>query len=260
MSGARGLLSNPFIEEGARIYFSHRAILRTYAVLLAVLAGMLVFWWPRGAVAGSLPPADGPRTLAVVAVGLFVAVAWLSARYGAEDYSSSSFIRMTEDVALTPLPLASVIGGKLSFALLHTLFLLALGAPFLLAALGVSGVPPGAAFRILLVVGSSAVACRALGLFLLTVLGEHALIRDLVMLSAGCVSIPASMAAFPPANPVSAILSLSGAANLPPTVGMLGADLPFYLFSVIVSLLGAAVFASAAAVRLAIMRGRRGAA
>lgn len=254
MSGARGLLSNPFIEEGARIYFSHRAILRTYALLLVVLAGLLVIWWPRGAVASLLPPANGPRTLSVVAVGLFVALAWLSARYGAEDYSSASFIRMTDDVALTPLSVASVIGGKLSFALLHTLFLLALGTPFLLAALGVSAVPAGASFRILLVVGSSAMACRALGLFLLTVLGEHALVRDIVMLSAGLAAIPASMAAFPPANPISAILSLSGAANLPPTVGILGADLPFSMFSVIVSLFAAVVFASAAAVRLAVMR------
>ena len=257
MSRARGLPANPFIEEGARIYFSHRAILGTYALLLAVLGGLLLFSWPRGTVAASLPPSAGPRTLAVVSVGLFIAMAWLSARYGAEDYSSASFIRMTDYVTLAPARLASVIGGKLSFALLHTLFLLALGSPFLLASLGVSAVPPGVAIRILLVVGASAMACRALGLFLLTVLGGHTLVRDLAMLAAGLAAIPASMAAFPPANPVSAILSLTAATDLPPTVGVFGAALPFWLFSVIMSLLAAAVFASAAAVPLAVARGRQ---
>jgi len=121
----------------------------------------------------------------------------------------------------------------------------------------VSAVPPGTVIRILLVIGSSAVACRALGLFLLTVLGGHALARDLAMLAAGITAIPASMAAFAPANPVSAILSLAAAADLPPTVGVFGAALPLYMFSVIVSLLAAAVFASAAAVRLAVARKAR---
>jgi len=248
---------NPFVEEGLRAYFSHAVILRTYVVLLALLGALLFFWWPRGPVASSLFPTGGPRTFTVVAMGWLAGLAWLIARYGAEDYSSGSFIRLREYVTLTPVAISTVIAGKLAFSVLHTLFLLALGAPFALASLAVSGVPVVNAARALLVVGAAAVACRMLGLFLLIVLDERSLLRDLAMIAAGLTFIPASLALFPAANPVSAILSLGGASEHPAAVPLLGAAIPFYLFSVIMSLLAAIVCAAALCASLAVVRKAR---
>jgi hypothetical protein len=248
---------NPFVKEGLQVYFSHATILRTYVVLLAVLGALLFFWWPRGPLAASLFPGAAPRTFTAVAMGWLAVLAWLSARYGAEDYSSGSFIPLREYVTLTPVAIGTVVAGKLAFATLHTLFLLALGAPFVLASLAVSAVPMPDAARAFLVVGAAAVACRMLGSFLLVALGERSLVRDLAMLAIACVAVPASLALFPAANPVSAILSLGGAVDSTEAVRLLGATLPFYLFSVIINLLAAIACAAAMSVCLAVARKAR---
>jgi hypothetical protein len=190
----------------------------------------------------------------VVAVGALAAVAWISARCGAEDYAPASFARLEDYAVLTREPLLRAIAGKVLLAVLHTAFLLALASPFLLAALGVSAAPAGAFPRILLVIGASAIAFRAFGLLLLVLLGSHALVRDIVMLSAALLFIPASMALYPAANPVSAILELAGAADLPSTAGLAFLRVPFSTVSVILGLAVAAVFHAAAAARLASLR------
>lgn len=259
MSGLAGAAINPFVREGARVYFEDRAVLRSYVLLVAVLSCLLAFSWPRGPAAGLLLASAGLRALTVVAIGAFVAVAWISARCGAEDYACASFTRLEDYAVLTREPLLRAIAGKMLLAVLHTAFLLALASPFLLAALGVSAAPAGAFTRILLVIGAAAVAFRAFGLLLLVLLGSHALVRDVVMLSAGLLSIPASMALLPAASPVSAILALAGAADLPAAAGLAFLRVPFHAVSVILSLAAAAVFVAAAAARLAQLRwdGRR---
>lgn len=248
---------NPFVKEGLKVYFSQTTILRSYVVQLAVLAGVLFFWWPRGPVAGSLFPNAAPRTFTAVAMGWLAVLAWLSARYGAEDYSSGSFIPLMEYVTLTPVRIATVVAGKIAFAVLHTVFLLALGFPFVLASLGVSSIPPMIAARAFFVVGAAAAACRMAGSFLLVALGRRALMRDLVMLVAAVAAISASMAMFPAANPVSAILSLGGSADYPAAVRLFGATLPFYMISVIMSFFAAIACAAAMSVRLAVARKAR---
>ncbi len=245
---------NPFVQEGFKVYFSHAMILRTYVVMLAILGAVLFFWWPRGPVAASFFPNTAPRTFTAVAMGWLAVLAWLSARYGAEDYSSGSFIQLREYVTLAPARVGTAVAGKTGFAVLHTIFLLALGLPFVLASLAVSAVPPVNAARALLVVGAAAAASRMLGTFLLVALGGRALLRDLLMIAAALAAIPASMAAFPAANPVSAILSLGGSADSPAAVRLLGATLPFYLISVIINFLAAVACGAAMCGRLAVAR------
>ena len=250
--------ANPFLAEGARICFSQRAVLRASALLVAILGCVLVLWWPRGPVASSLQPLAGPRTLTVVSVSLLAALAWLSARLGAEDHASSSFISMEgyvglvagDDARLRCRAVATVIRGKLAFGLVHTIFLLALGSPFVLAAVGVSGASFTTGLCILLVAGAAATGFRMLGLFLLTALPGHALVRDMVMLVAGAAGLAACTALLPAASPLSALLALAAAVD-PPAVGWIpGPALPFYLVSVIMSLLVAVLFAAGASASL----------
>jgi hypothetical protein len=243
--------ANPFFLEAARACFSRRPILRASIAAAAVLGCLFVLWWPRGPIVSSLPPLAGPRTLTVVSVGLLAALAWLSARLGAEDYAAGSFIPAREYAAITPRAAGTVVRGKLGFGLLHTVFLAALGAPFVLASAGVSRVPLEAGLLILVVAAAAAAAFRALGLFLLCVLPSHGLVRDMIMLAAGAAAAALSTALFPAGSPVSAVLALSGAGAVPPPLRVPGAELSFWLVSVIMSLLAAAVLAAGASASLA---------
>lgn len=251
MSASPRVRANPFLVEAAKACFSERPILRSCLVAAALLAGLLVLWWPRGPVASSLPPMPGPRTLAVVSAGLLAVLAWLSARLGADDLAPGSFIPAREYARLTPGAAGSVVRGKLGFGLAHTAFLVALGSPFVLAAAGVSGASPGAALRILAVAGAAAFAFRALGLLLLSLLPGHILVRDMIMLGAGAAGLALCTALFPAGSPLSALLALAGAAPPSPVPFLPAAVLPSWLVSVITSLVAAGVLSAGALASLA---------
>jgi hypothetical protein len=251
MSAGRRFRANPFLVESAKACFSERSILRACIVSASVLAGLLVLWWPRGPIVSSLPPMPGPRTLVVVSAGLLAVLAWLSARLGADDLAPGSFIPVREYARLTPGAAGSAVRGKLAFGLLHTVFLVALGSPFVLAAAGVSGASPGAALRILAVAGSAAFAFRALGLLLLSLLPGHILARDMIMLGAGAAGMALCTVLFPAGSPLSALLALAGAAPPPAVPSSPGPAVFFWLAPVITSLVAAGVFAAGALASLA---------
>ena len=248
---------NPFIDEGARIYFSHGPILRTYLFVPLALAILTFIWWPRSPFSFYVRTAISPQTFTFIAVGMFVCLAYLSARYGAEDYSSDQYFRLREYVTLTPVPLGLVVAGKLGFGIFHSLFLLLLGAPFGLASLAVSGIAPVTAARALLVIGSSALACRMVGFFLLTLMHERQLLRDFIMMVGGILYVVLSISSFPKGNAISAILSLTSLeAGLPTTARMFGAAIPFYMYSVLMSAMVVAVLSAGVLVTLALERRR----
>lgn len=251
MSGASRLRANPFLVEAARACFSERQILRACVVSAALLAALLVLWWPRGPIAASLPPLPGPRTLAVVSLGLLASLAWLSARLGADDYASASFVPVREYARLTPGAAGSVVRGKLAFGLLHTAFLAALASPFVLASAGVSGASLQGGLRILLVAGASAFSFRSLGLLVQALLPSRVLVRDLAMLAAGAAGTGLCTAVFPAASPLAVLLALAGAWAPPAVPAFLGRAFPFWAVPAITSLLAAAAFAGCAWASLA---------
>jgi hypothetical protein len=200
---------NPFLDEGARVYFSQASILRSYLVLVGLVGLALLVWWPRESLVTALRTGGAPDSFAAAAIGLYVSLVYLGARYGSEAYAPDTVRRIREYVALTPIPIRSVVLGRAWFASLHTLFLLALGLPLLLASLAVSGLDPRVVPRALIVIGAATLAVRLYGFLLLILLDGHRTIRDLVLLVGIVAFLGLSIGLFPAANPIIALVRVS---------------------------------------------------
>jgi hypothetical protein len=212
---ARG---NPFVAEGIREYSSWEAILHTYLLLPGSLGLALLVVWPRGTFETVLRASSFPDPFTVIAAGFLIVLVYLSARHGAEDYSPDSLRQLREYVTLTPVPLSSVVAGKAAFAAGHTLFLMALGAPFLLASMAVSGVTLGRTLPAIAVIGASGFAARMFGLLVLAVAGNHGLRRDAILLPCIILYLAATLFLLPSVNPISAVLGISARGALPGTL------------------------------------------
>jgi hypothetical protein len=213
---------NPFVAEGLREYFSWGAILHSYLLLPGSLGLALLVVWPRGTLETVLRASSRVDPFTVIAAGLLLVLVYLSARHGAEDYSPDSLRQLREYVTLTPVPLSSVVAGKAVFAVGHTLFLLLLGVPFLLASMAVSGVTLAEALPAVAVIGASGLAARLFGLLALAVAGNHGLRRDAMLLPVIALYLAATFFLLPAVNPLSAILGISARVPrpglLPPAV------------------------------------------
>ena len=245
---------NPFLDEGVRTYFAQEAILRSYLALVGVVGLALLLWWPRASLDAVARTAVFPATFTTVCIGLYICLTYLGARYGSEGFSPEAGVKVRDYARLTQVSLASLVAGKTLFALLHTLFLLALGAPFLLASLAVSGGGLALMLPALLVIGAATFAVRMYGLLTLVLL-ERQVGRDLCLAGGVILFLVVSSLIVPAVNPITALLSIlprDEAAGAP--ISLLFGSIPFFLLSVIMSLvagllLAGTVFASLGGIR-----------
>jgi hypothetical protein len=258
-AGRETAARNPFLDEGARTYFSHAPILRSYLVAVGLAGLALLVWWPRESLAAVLRTGAAPDTFAAAAIALFIAFSYLGARYGSEAYAPETVRRIQEYVTLTPVPLRSIALGKAGFAFLHTLFLLALGAPFLAASLAVSGLEPRAALEALMVLGAATLAARAYGFAMLVLLDSRRGLRESMLLVGIVAFFGLSIGLYPPANPVVALVWVSTRGRVPGgALPQPFPSMPYFLYSVLLDILAACLLICVAWWRLAAMR--RGAA
>jgi hypothetical protein len=149
-------------------------------------------------------------------------------------------------VTLTPVPVISVVGGRLVFSALHTLVLLLLGAPFLAAAMAVGGADFPRALAALAVAGAASLGARMAGLLALSAFSRRTYARDLLLIPCLAAALIASWLLVPWANPLIVTASLlrnpNGAA-----AGLLCAA---------ADTAGAFVLACCAAIVLSVMRAR----
>ncbi len=246
---------NPFLDEGVRTYFAQETILRSYLALVGVISLALLLWWPRASLDAVVRGGAIPATFTSVCIGLYVCLTYLGARYGSEGFSQEAQVKLREYAVLTPVSLGSIVAGKTLFALLHTLFLLALGAPFLLASLAVSGGDLPLILPALLVIGASTFAVRMYGLLTLVLL-ERQVARDVCCAMGIILFLVVSALTVPAANPIAALLSIlpRDEAASAPILFPFGA-IPFFSLSVIISLL--AGFLLAGTIRASLGRIRR---
>jgi hypothetical protein len=198
---------NPVLRGGLAGAFSRPALLRAYACYLAAMAVVLFFWWPRASLASVFQGGPPPHTFTAAAVGLLACLAWLGTRFGAEDFSPGD-ASLRDMAALTPVPLRVLVTGLLLLAAAHTLFLVALGAPFLAVSLSVSGIPPRSAAAALLLSGSAALAFRTLGILLCTLFTRRAWLRNLLLGLGALLLALLPLLLFPRASPLVAVLAL----------------------------------------------------
>ncbi len=231
---------NPFLQEGVRTYFAHPGILRTYFYLPTVLAVVLLVVWPRGSLESVLrsgPLADAFSVVSIAFLGLLL---YLGGRYGAEDFSPDTMVQLRNYVTLTPVPLLSAILGKAGFFILHTLFLLLLGAPFLLAPLAVGGLTVPKAFAAFAILGTASVAARMFGLLVLSLVGSRPLVRNVILLPGILLLVILVLVFLPLLSPIHALLSLGST----PAAGAAEAGMSAVAASSLVGI-GAALVAAA---------------
>lgn len=248
---------NPFMEEGARTYFLQQPFLRSYLALVGLVGLALFLWWPRVSFEAVLRADASPGTFTGVAIGLYLCLTYLGARYGSEGFSPEAQVQLRDYVLLTPVSLASIVAGKAMFALLHTVFLLALGSPFLLASLAVSGGGPSLVFPALLVIGTATFAVRMYGLLALVLVESSQFARNAILVAGIILFLVVTALSIPAANPIAAILSIlprDGSAAGP--IQFPFGSIPFFSLSAIMSLLAALVLAGGALVWLGGVRSR----
>jgi hypothetical protein len=199
---------NPFVVEGMRLSFSERGILRTYLFIPGALGLALIAMWPRSTIEATLRAGIAADTFTVVAVCFLLFLVYLGARFGAEDFTADSGAAIREYVTLTPVPLVSVVGGRATFAVLHTFLLLLLGAPFLAAAMAVGGAGIGQALSALAVIGAASLSARMCGLLFLALVGGRRPLRDLLMIPVLASSLVVTFFLAPQSNPFHALASL----------------------------------------------------
>jgi hypothetical protein len=251
------LTRNPFMVEGARIYFSQPPFLLSY-LGLAGLAGLTLFLsWPRVSFASVLGADAYPGTFTGVAICLYLCLTYLGARYGSEGFSSEARVQLRDYVLLTPVSLASIVAGKALFAFLHTAFLLALGAPFLLASLAVSGGGPSLLFPALAVIGGATFAVRMFGFFALVLMESSQFARNVCLTAGVILFLLVTALVLPAANPIAAILSILPRDRVPAgPITLPFGSIPFFSLSAIMSLLAGLGLAGGALVWLGGVRRR----
>ncbi len=242
--------TNPVAAADLRASFGDTGALRAHALLLGVLAAVLYAWWPRSDLAWHLRTATPPQTFTAVAVALFLLAGWVNARAGAGDEQAGE-TRLADLVAHTPVTVAAVLAGRLVAGLLAALFQVLLGLPFLLAALGVSGISASVLPGVLALVAAAAMAWRAAGLALRLVLPSHGALRDVLLFASSAAWLAATYVAAPVVNPLAAIVEAAGGGGR--RQNALGVALPLYVVSGIIALavLAAATIVAAAALRAA---------
>jgi hypothetical protein len=244
--------TNPVAIADLHASFSHTGALRFWAAFLGALALVLFAWWPRSDLVWRLRTATAPGTFAAVTIALFFLAGYQNAREGAGEYAPAGVATLADLVAITPVPAAAVVAGRLASGVLTVLVQLLLGLPFVLAALGVSGVSVSILPAVAAVIASAAMAWRASGLALRLALPEHPALRDVLLLTASAVYLAATFVAVPAANPLNALVDLAG--GIDRILPVAGVSLPFFTVSAIIALL---VFSVAAAASLAVLRAAR---
>jgi hypothetical protein len=199
---------NPFVVEGMRMYLSDRGVLRMYLSVAGVLGLALLAIWPRTTIEAALRAGGTADTFTVVAVCFLLLLMYISAKLGAEDYSADTAVRLREYVTLTPVSLLSVIGGRATCAVLHTLLFLLIGAPFLAAAMAVGGAGFPQAISSIAVVGAASFGARMCGLLVLTLVDARRPLRDLLLIPTLGAALVVTWLFAPRVNPVHALIFL----------------------------------------------------
>lgn len=110
-----------------------------YLLYLFLQAVVVFVWWPKSTLREMLQAGDGPDTLLAAVIAAGIAIAWFSARAGAQEVLLPDQRGLSEWARVSAIGPARLLGADLAGHLLLTLHLLALSSPLLLMAFAVSG-------------------------------------------------------------------------------------------------------------------------
>ena len=230
----RVLTSNAVWLQGVQSYFRSKAPLTAALHYLLALAAVLFVIWPKSQY---LRIGSPPLTFSIVAIVATLIIAYLSFGYGAGRLREEAALLSRPRTAVPRLPSQSVVLGLTFLTIAHTFFFVLLAFPLLIAAAHVSGITAESFGVALLLIVTSALAYRWLGILALCVWERHEFIRYVVARAAFVVFVLGSAFFLPPLNPLLGLISMTFGEELGQTVLLAGHELSYAIVSLIIHLL-----------------------
>jgi hypothetical protein len=157
-------MANPVLQEALSVYGGSYEYRRTHVLTAAIPVAALLVMWPGESFTGYLTFAEAPVFFAFAGVGFSLALGLLAGIAGLNGINRRSFITDREWVRRTPLAVSELVRGKAIAALLHTLLLVLLPAPVVIAGGAVSGATVPESLYELALIASFALLCRFMGM------------------------------------------------------------------------------------------------
>jgi len=201
-------MKDPVVQEGMQIYFYLNRIRNIYFHYLLISAVILFLVWPNQPFYYYLDFNRHPLSFRIMSIATLIILSFYSIRLGAQIYSHEDFHTFPEWLNFTPTTAAALLRGKILLSFFHTLFLLTLSLPFLLAGLSISGLSISELCFSLLVVFTASLTCRIIGLLLTAIFAERSFLLELsLMLSLIILYIP-PISLFPQVSAISILLNM----------------------------------------------------
>jgi len=156
-------VKNPVLEESAALYLRRREHFLLHSLYLTLSTVFVLLVWPTRSYMYFFRTETVPAVFLATAVFHILALAGMNIYIGMDRLGNTEIIRYSEWLEQTTLPVRALATGKLLSAILHTLFLTLLAAPFLVIAAGPSGVTLATAISLLPLLFLTAFLCRVAG-------------------------------------------------------------------------------------------------
>ena len=235
MRGAVGnLAANPIVRQGASSYFLARPPLTAALHYLMALASVLFVIWPKSQF---LRIGSPPLTFSIEAIIATLIMAYLSFSYGASKFGDETAQVSPQTLIEQGLARRSAVVGLMVLTVGHTLFLVLLALPLLVAAAHVSGISRENFGRALLLMMLCTLAYRWLGLLTLCVWESQDFMRYVVARAAFVVIVIGSAFLFPASNTLLGLISMSFGEELGQVVRVFGYELSYATVTLIIHLL-----------------------
>lgn len=226
--------TNPVFRQGMETYFLSKPPMTAGFHYLLALSSVLFVIWPKSQF---LHIGSPPLTFNILAIVAMLVTAYLSFGYGAEGLVAEPERGWRAWLVAHHLRPRQVLLGLGWLTLAHTLFLLALALPLLLAAAHVSGLTTQGLATALLLMLVCTLAYRWVGLLTLCCWEPQESVRYVVARVAFVLVVLGSAFFLPPVNPLLGLISLTFGDELGQMVTLFGHTLSYAVVSLIIHLL-----------------------
>ena len=195
----------PILEESLHVYLRTKAYRMVHLLYVAAVAVVAVLVWPSRGLMVFFSTEAVPSAFHVVLILELLLLSGISIYAGMDRVAGNELIRYSEWLGRTPVRVRTLMTGKLTAAVLHTVLLIALSLPFLVISAGPAGIPLRAVFSSLFVLGTATMLCRLVGM-LISVVGED---RDAIRIVGSWVFLAllymGTIRILQPLNPIIAV-------------------------------------------------------
>ncbi|MFP4112797.1 MAG: hypothetical protein ACOC2Y_01095 [Spirochaetota bacterium] len=134
-------MKNPILEESAEVYLRRREYMWLHISYAAAIALFAVLLWPIQGFMTFFRTETIPSVFQATVIVHLLAVNGISLYVGLDRLADDQIIHYSEWLERTNVPLGVLFRGKIIGGVVHTLFIVAAGFPFVLVASGPAGIP-----------------------------------------------------------------------------------------------------------------------